>query len=180
MAGNRLQSRAAAVKLLLFDVDGVLTDGKILLHPDGSESKQFDIKDGAGIVIAHRAGLITGLLSSRASPATTQRATQLAIRIVRQNVTSKVEAYDQILAEQQLQDAQVAFMGDDVLDLPVLCRVGLSAAPADAAEEVRRRVDWVSRARGGDGAVRELIEAVLRAQDRWTAAVEAFTIGGER
>lgn len=175
-----LNSKAARIRLLLFDVDGVLTDGKILLHPDGTESKQFDIKDGAGIVIAHRAGLLTGLLSSRSSPATTLRAAQLAIRIVRQNVPTKLEAYDQILREHQLADDQVAFMGDDLLDLPVLSRVGLSAAPADAVADVRSRVHWVSRARGGDGAARELIEVVLRAQDRWTAAVEAFTPGVER
>jgi 3-deoxy-D-manno-octulosonate 8-phosphate phosphatase (KDO 8-P phosphatase) len=173
-------AKAARIKLLLFDVDGVLTDGKILLHPDGGESKQFDIKDGAGIVLAHRAGLITGLLSSRSSQATIQRATQLAIRIVRQNVTTKLDAYEQILAEHQLDDSQVAFMGDDLVDLPVLGRVGLAAAPADAVEDVRTRVHWVSRARGGDGAVRELIEVVLRAQDRWMAAVETFTAGAER
>jgi 3-deoxy-D-manno-octulosonate 8-phosphate phosphatase (KDO 8-P phosphatase) len=175
-----LNSKAARIRLLLFDVDGVLTDGKILLHPDGGESKRFDIKDGAGIVLAHRAGLMTGLLSSRESRATTLRAAQLAIRIVRQNVPTKIEAYDQILREQRLDDAQVAFMGDDLLDLPVLGRAGLSAAPADAVEDVRTRVDWVSRARGGDGAVRELIELVLRAQDRWTSTVEAFTPSVER
>jgi 3-deoxy-D-manno-octulosonate 8-phosphate phosphatase (KDO 8-P phosphatase) len=175
-----IDDKAVPIKLLLFDVDGVLTDGKILLHPDGSESKQFDIKDGAGIVIAHRAGLITGVISSRASQATTVRAAQLAIRIVRQNVPTKLEAYEQILREQQLEDAQVAFMGDDLLDLPVLDRVGLSAAPADAVEDVRTRVDWVSAARGGDGAARALIELVLRAQHRWTEAVEKFSPGGER
>jgi 3-deoxy-D-manno-octulosonate 8-phosphate phosphatase (KDO 8-P phosphatase) len=161
-------------------VDGVMTDGKILLHPDGSESKQFDIKDGAAIVLAHRAGLLTGLLSSRNSAATTLRASQLAVRIVRQNVPSKLEAYEEILREHNLADEGVAFMGDDLLDLPVLARAGLSAAPADAVEDVRARVHWVSRAGGGNGAVRELIELVLRAQDRWTSAAEAFSAGAER
>ena len=168
------ESRASRVRLLLFDVDGVLTDGKIILHHDGTESKRFDIKDGTGIVWAHRAGLVTGLLSARQSAATAQRAAQLAIRIVYQHAQTKLDAYEQILREHQFADDEVAYMGDDLLDLPVLGRVGLSAAPADAADEVRRRVHWVSRARGGDGAVRELVEAVLRAQNRWESLLREY------
>jgi 3-deoxy-D-manno-octulosonate 8-phosphate phosphatase (KDO 8-P phosphatase) len=162
-----IQVKAKGIKLLLFDVDGVLTDGKILLHPDGTESKQFDIKDGTGIVWAQRAGLKVGVLSARSSAATAQRAAQLGITIVHQGVASKVRAYDGILREQGLTDADVAYMGDDVLDLPVITRAGLSAAPSDAVEDVRTRVDYVSRACGGGGAARELVELVLKAQDRW-------------
>lgn len=166
--------KAARIRLLLFDVDGVLTDGTILLHADGTESKQFHIRDGSGIVWAHRAGLMTGLLSARQSAATTQRAAQLAVRIVHQNAAVKLDAYERILREHRLDDDQVAYMGDDLLDLPVLARAGLSAAPADAAHEVRKRVDWVSKALGGRGAVRELVEMVLRAQNRWNALVESY------
>jgi 3-deoxy-D-manno-octulosonate 8-phosphate phosphatase (KDO 8-P phosphatase) len=170
-----LQAKAARIKLLLFDVDGVLTDGKILLHPDGTESKRFDIKDGTGLVWAQRAGLKVGVLSARTSAATAQRAAQLGITIVQQGVRSKIHAYDEILRQQQLTDDQTAYMGDDLLDLPVIARVGLSASPADAVDEVRSRVDFVSRAAGGDGAAREFVELVLKAQGRWEALLGAYT-----
>lgn len=162
-----IQRRAAQITLLLFDVDGVLTDGKILMHADGTESKQFDIKDGTGLVWAQRGGLRVGMLSARSSAATAQRAAQLGITIVHQGVASKIRAYDAILRQHTLTDAEVAYMGDDVLDLPVLGRVGLSASPADGVEDVRAKVHYVSQARGGHGAARELIELVLKAQDRW-------------
>jgi 3-deoxy-D-manno-octulosonate 8-phosphate phosphatase (KDO 8-P phosphatase) len=171
--------KAARIRLLLFDVDGVLTDGTILVHPDGSESKRFHIRDGTGIVAAHRAGLQTGLLSGRASPAAAHRAAQLGMAVVRQDAAVKDEVYLQILRELGLADADVAYMGDDILDLAVLGRVGLSAAPADAAAEVRARVDWVSRERGGHGAAREFVELVLGAQHRWDAVVRNYA-GGER
>ena len=179
--GERLSSldvNAARLRLLLFDVDGVLTDGKILLHPDGTESKRFDIKDGTGLVWAQRVGLKVGLLSARTSSATAQRAAQLGVTIVRQGVASKLQAYDDILRQQQLTDAETAYMGDDLLDLPVIARVGLSACPADAVDEVRSRVDFVSRAVGGDGAVREFVEIVLKAQGRWEALLGAYTGDG--
>jgi 3-deoxy-D-manno-octulosonate 8-phosphate phosphatase (KDO 8-P phosphatase) len=162
-----IQHRAAQITLLLFDVDGVLTDGKILMHPDGTESKQFDIKDGTGLVWAQRAGLKVGMLSARSSAATAQRAAQLGITLVHQGVASKLRAYDELLRQQALTDAEVAYMGDDLLDLPVITRVGLSASPADGVEEVRARVHYVSRASGGHGAAREFIELILKAQDRW-------------
>jgi 3-deoxy-D-manno-octulosonate 8-phosphate phosphatase (KDO 8-P phosphatase) len=169
-----IDGQARPIRLILFDVDGVLTDGKILLHPDGTESKQFDIKDGTGIVLAHRAGLTVGFLSARTSRPTAQRAAQLGVTLLHQGVSSKIEAYEQIVHELLLDDEQVAYMGDDVVDLAVLDRAGLSAAPADAVEEVRSRVDWVSRCNGGQGAARELVELILRAQDNWDPLVEEY------
>jgi 3-deoxy-D-manno-octulosonate 8-phosphate phosphatase (KDO 8-P phosphatase) len=166
---------AQGIRLLLFDVDGVLTDGTILVHADGRESKQFDIRDGTGIVLAERAGLRVGLLSARHSAATAERASQLRIPIVRQGAADKLEAYRDIIASEALSDAEVAYMGDDVLDLPVLSRVGLSAAPADAMPDVLPRVTWVSRHNGGRGAVRELIELVLKAQGRWPDLLAEWT-----
>ena len=160
--------------MLLFDVDGVLTDGKVVIHGDGSESKKFHIRDGTAITIAHRAGLLTGFLSARSSPSTFTRASQLSVRIVSQGITSKLETYTQILSEHGLTDTAVAFMGDDLLDLPVLTRVGLSAAPADAVPEVLSNVAWVSNACGGQGAARELIEAILKAQNRWETAIQDY------
>jgi len=162
-----LKAKASRIRLLLFDVDGVLTTGEVVMHADGSESKGFHIRDGAGIVWAQRAGLTVGLLSARSSGATAHRAAQLAVRIVEQGVKSKLAAYERIIQDARVGDAEVAYMGDDLLDLQVLARVGLSAAPADAAAEVRERVDWVSSAGGGRGAVRELVELVLKAQQRW-------------
>jgi 3-deoxy-D-manno-octulosonate 8-phosphate phosphatase (KDO 8-P phosphatase) len=167
MSDTNAAARAKRIKLVLFDVDGVLTDGKLRLQADGSESKQFDIKDGTGIVLAQRAGIKVGFLSARVSPTTLHRAAQLGVALVRQGVASKVETYDQIVDELRLEDEDVAYMGDDIVDLPVLSRVGLAGAPADAAADVRERVHWVSRACGGGGAARELIELILRAQGAW-------------
>jgi len=169
-----VNARAEKIKLVLFDVDGVLTDGKILMHADGTESKVFDIKDGSAVVWAMRLGLQVGFLSARVSAATAQRAAQLGITLVHHGVASKLETYDQIADSLMLDDEQVAYMGDDILDLPVLSRVGLAAAPSDASEDVRTRVHWVSAARGGDGAARELIELILRAQDKWESIVATY------
>lgn len=162
------------LKLLLFDVDGVLTDGTILIHADGSESKYFNIRDGAGIVWAQRAGLTIGLLSARTADATAVRAAQLGIKIVSQGGANKLAEYERIVADHGLTDNEVGYMGDDLQDLPVLRRAGFSAAPADAAAEVRAAVQWVSPSGGGRGAARECIEHVLRAQGQWQAAVAGF------
>ena len=162
------------IKLLLFDVDGVLTDGSIIVHGDGTESKQFNIRDGAGLVWAQRAGLKVGLLSARLAEATGVRASQLGITIVVQGAANKLTGYEQILTDHGLTDDQVGYMGDDLQDLPVLRRAGFSAAPADAAPEVRNAVQWVSASGGGHGAARECIEHVLRAQGLWRTAVSDY------
>jgi 3-deoxy-D-manno-octulosonate 8-phosphate phosphatase (KDO 8-P phosphatase) len=174
-----IAEQAARVRLILFDVDGVLTDGTLLLHADGSESKVFDIKDGTGIVWAQRLGLTVGLLSARSSAATAQRANQLGITLVHQGVANKLEAYEQIADSLMLDDDEIAYMGDDILDLPVLTRVGLATAPADATDDVRSRVHWVAKANGGAGAARELIELVLRAQGLWASVLATYLTAGE-
>jgi len=169
-----LTAKASSVKLILLDVDGVLTDGAVVISGNGLESKRFHIRDGIALVWAQRAGLKVGLLSARQSATTTQRAAQLGISLVRQGVASKAAAYEEILSDTAVTDAEVAYMGDDVVDLAVLGRVGLSAAPSDAVAEVRSRVDFVSTCRGGEGAVREFVEAILRAQGQWTAIVSRY------
>lgn len=166
--------QASAVKLILFDVDGVLTDGRVIIHSDGSEGKSFCIRDGIAMVWAQRAGIKVGFLSARTSSTTPYRAAQLGVTLVYHGVTSKLATYEQILADLQLTDSDVAYMGDDVVDLAVLSRVGLATAPADAVAEVRSRVHWISATRAGDGAARELIEMILRAQGRWEAVVSAY------
>ena len=174
-----IDARAARIKLVLFDVDGVLTDGRVLLHGDGTESKAFFIRDGIAMVWAERLGIKVGLLSARTSPTTTQRAAQLGITMVYQ-VPNKLETYETILRDNGLTDDDVAYMADDILDLGVLARVGLSAAPADAVREVRDRVHWVASLPGGAGAAREFIELLLRAQGRWSHLVASFTVEPER
>jgi len=169
-----LESKAAKIRLILFDVDGVLTDGKVTIHADGTESKVFDIKDGISMVWAQRTGLTVGILSARHSPTTPHRAAQLGITLIVNGVGSKIEAYDQIVGDLCLEDAQVAYMGDDIVDLAVLSRVGLSATPADGAPLVRERVDLVSRFNGGAGAARELVELILRAQGSWETIVATY------
>ena len=167
-----LSARAKRVRLILLDVDGVLTDGTVMMHGDGTESKAFHIRDGAAIVWAMQAGIPVGLLSARTSSTTIQRATQLGIRIVSQGMGSKSAEFGRLLAEHELEADEVAYMGDDLLDLGVLSRVGLAAAPADAAPEVRAVVHWTSAHCGGRGAVRELIEVILGAQDLWPGIVK--------
>ena len=174
MNDNSIGLRARRIKLILFDVDGVLTDGTILLHADGSESKRFDIKDGTGIVLAQRAGVTVGFLSARVSAATAQRAAQLGVTLLHQGVASKLETYDQIVDQLLVEDDEVAYMGDDIVDLPVLARAGLAAAPADASPDVGPQVHWVSRAAGGRGAARELVELILRAQEKWAPIVREY------
>lgn len=169
-----LTARARRVRLLLLDVDGVLTDGLVQLEGGGRESKAFSIRDGAAIVWAQRAGLEVGLLSGRPSEATTRRAAELGIETVIQHGQDKREPFQALLSERGLDAGEVAYMGDDLLDLPVLARVGLSAAPRDAAPDVLSRVHWVSHQPGGRGAVRELVELLLRAQQSWDAIVARY------
>jgi 3-deoxy-D-manno-octulosonate 8-phosphate phosphatase (KDO 8-P phosphatase) len=165
---------AAGVKLLLFDVDGVLTDGRVAVHADGSESKSFCIRDGIALVWAQRVGIRVGFLSARTSATTPHRAAQLGVTLVYHGVTSKLATYEQILRDLSLTDADVAYMGDDVVDLAVLSRVALAAAPADSVAEVLSRAHWVSTARAGDGAAREFVEFVLRAQRQWDGIVASY------
>lgn len=169
---DQIEARARHLRLLLLDVDGVLTDGTISLTGAGDERKSFFIRDGAAIVWAQRSGLEVGLLSGRASNATAVRAAELNIRIVVQGQLDKRSAFLQIAGEQGLHADQIAYMGDDILDLPVLQLAGLSAAPGDACDDVRRRVHYVTNAHGGRGAVRELIELILRGRGQWGAVID--------
>lgn len=166
--------RAGAIRLLLFDVDGVLTDGSVNVDANGVETKRFHIRDGAALAYAQRAGLLTGVLSARASGATTVRAAELGMAVVVQGVANKRVAFDEILAQHQLTPEEVAYMGDDLVDLPVLRVAGLSAAPADAVAEVSAIVHFVSWHSGGDGAVREFVEAVLKARGQWDDVLSHF------
>jgi 3-deoxy-D-manno-octulosonate 8-phosphate phosphatase (KDO 8-P phosphatase) len=174
LSPDQVHERARRVRLILLDVDGVLTDGTVDIHGLGDESKAFFIRDGLSLVWARREGLEVGLLSGRPSEATTRRAAELGLRIVSQGSNDKRAAFASILTGHGFAAAEVAYMGDDLVDLPILRQVGLSTAPADAVDDVRSRVDWVSRHAGGRGAVRELVELVLRAQGRWDGLVDSY------
>ena len=171
---EEIDRRAEAIRLILFDVDGVLTDGRVIVNSDGTESKSFFIRDGIAMVWAQRAGIKVGFLSARLSPTTPHRAAQLGITLVYHGVSSKLATYERILADHGLSDHEVAYMGDDVVDLAVLLRVGLAAAPADCVEDVRTRAHWVSSRAGGAGAARELVERILRVQNLWEGVVDSY------
>lgn len=153
------------VKMVLLDVDGVMTDGGITYEGGaegtGAELKRFDIQDGMGITMALKAGLKVGILTGRTSPMVEHRARELSIGIIKQGFRAKLEGWRQILEESSLSGSEVAYIGDDVQDLPVLWRAGFSAAPANAVSEVKSEVDYVCQRSGGHGAVREFIDLVL-------------------
>lgn len=162
-----LSSYASRIELLLLDVDGVLTDGVISLNDQGVETKHFHVRDGAGISLWRRASCRVAILSGRQSEAVTIRAVELGITPVIQGAAAKLEPFEHLLRESNLNANQVAYVGDDLPDLPILKRVGLAACPADAAAEVREVCHFVSSLRGGHGVVREVIEWMLKARGIW-------------
>jgi 3-deoxy-D-manno-octulosonate 8-phosphate phosphatase (KDO 8-P phosphatase) len=167
-----LAERCRRVKLVLTDVDGVMTDGTVLFLPGGVEARGFHVRDGLGIVLAQRAGVRVGIVSGRSSADIEQRARELGIGVVHQGVADKAEALHGILAAEGLGPAEVAYIGDDVNDLSAMRAVGLSAAPADAAFEARAQADMVLQAGGGRGCLREFLEAILRARGDWERVAE--------
>ena len=171
---HTLRDKARKIKLLLLDVDGVMTDGGIILSGGGVESKRFHVQDGLGITLARRAGLRVGILTSRSSEVVQNRAEELGIEEVNQGCPSKVEAYHQILIKYGLRDDEVAYMGDDLPDLPVLQRVGLAFAVANALPEVKRQSDYVTCKSGGEGAVREVVELLLDWAEKRDEVIDHF------
>jgi len=159
------------IELLLLDVDGVMTDGRIIWDANGTEIKFFNVKDGHGIKLVQRAGIQVGIITGRTSPVVDLRAKELGIEILYQGSLRKQESYEEIKQHTGLADHQIAYMGDDVIDVPVMRRVGFSAAPADALPEVLKVADYVARARGGWGAVRELCDLLLKGRGKWQELV---------
>ena len=159
-----LNRKLRHIKLLLLDVDGVMTDGGIYYSNSGDEFKKFNIQDGYGVVKLHRAGIQVGIITGRISNIVSRRAQELNISEVHQNRDNKLEVYESLKKKFQLTDSQVAYIGDDEFDLPVLAEAGFSAAPADALPTVRKKVHFVCTHGGGQGAVREVIEMILRSQ----------------
>jgi len=181
------QARAKRIKLLLFDVDGVLTDGKLFLFPVSTsesggaasgqivvEAKGFHAQDGAGISIARIAGIKAGLITRRNSETVALRARDLKLEQVHQGIRNKMKAFREILSAERLSASEVAFVGDDVIDLTVMRNCGFSVAVANARREVKQAAHYVTPHAGGDGALRDVIEFILKAQGKWKQAVEKY------
>lgn len=169
-----MQKQLAKIKLLLLDVDGVLTDGRIIYDEHGNELKAFDVKDGHGLKMAQRAGIKIGIITGRSSRVVARRAEELGIEILYQGALRKLEPYQEILSDLNITDEQVAYVGDDVVDLPILQRVGFSATVADAVPEVLPLVDYVASRPGGRGAVREICDLLLRASGQWDELTKRY------
>ena len=172
-----VHERAARIKLLLMDCDGVLTDGRIWLFENGEEQKGFHTRDGLGIELLHRAGLRSGIISGRTSKAVETRARTLGMSFVIQGHENKVQAFADVLAQAGVDNTEVAYIGDDLNDIPLMLQSRLGVAVADAAPETREHAHYVTTALGGFGAVREVIELILKSQDRWDELIARFING---
>jgi 3-deoxy-D-manno-octulosonate 8-phosphate phosphatase (KDO 8-P phosphatase) len=173
-SGVLLKQKIQQIKIILFDVDGVLCSGDISYLDTGAEIKTFDVQDGMGITLARLAGLKTGIITGRKSKAIERRAEELKIDILKQGSFNKMDPYSEVKREFDLHDREICYIGDDVLDMPLLDRVGFSVAVPNAREEVKAICDYVTVAVGGRGAVRELIELVLKQQGKFNQLVESL------
>ncbi|MBI3637908.1 MAG: HAD-IIIA family hydrolase [Candidatus Rokubacteria bacterium] len=169
-----MTSRARRVRLLVMDVDGVLTDGRMILSERGDELKAFHSRDGIAIALARRAGLRTAMVTGESSPIAKARGEKLGVDTVVLGARRKGEALEQLCTQFGLTPDATAFVGDDLLDLPALQRAGLAVAVADAAHDVRKAAHVVLRRAGGQGAIRECVELILRAQGAWSSTVAAY------
>lgn len=178
LAGSELAERARGLKWLLLDVDGVLTDGRLVYGPKGEETKIFHVHDGLGLRLLQRTGIQVGIISGRKSEPLKVRAEDLEVDFLLMERSDKGPAFDEFLAKHEVSSEEVAFIGDDLVDLPILLRCGLAFAPVDAVCEVRERVHRVLEGRGGWGVVRELCELLLRERGEWDNLIKPyFTVG---
>ncbi|HET6891251.1 MAG TPA: HAD family hydrolase [Pyrinomonadaceae bacterium] len=174
---SSIERRAARIKLLLMDCDGVLTDGRLWMLDGGDEQKSFNVRDGLGLDLWHRAGLKSGIISGRNSSAVERRAFVLGIEYVRQGSEDKLRDFEELVTLAGVEENEVAFIGDDLNDIPLMRRSELAFAVADASEDTMAAAHYVTHARGGFGAVREVVEVILRAQGRWADVIERYSNG---
>ena len=171
-----ITARATRITALVLDVDGVLTDGRIILADYGDELKCFDVQDGAGLVFWNRAGLQAAIITARTSRLVKRRAKELHIEGLVQGALVKLPAYESLLKRWRLSDEQVCAIGDDLMELPILRRVGLAVAVSNAREEIRLAAHYVTKVPGGRGAVREVIDAILKAKGLWAQVTDRYQV----
>lgn len=169
-----MSAKLAKIKLLLLDVDGVMTDGRIIYDNDGGETKAFDVKDGHGLKLVQRAGIQVGIITGRESAIVARRAAELGIELLYQGVKNKRLPFNEILEKLDLTPEEVAYVGDDVVDLPVMRQVGFAATVADAMDDVKPFADLVTERAGGRGAVREICDFLLKESGRWSAVTRHY------
>ncbi len=174
MNTTTLPPKINSIRLLLLDVDGVLTDGTIIYSDEHSETKAFNVKDGLGVKLVMKAGIGVGIVTGRKSAALLRRCRDLGIKLIYDGVTQKAALLEKMVEDTGVAPDSMAFMGDDLPDLPLMQRVALSIAVADAHESVREYADWVTTATGGRGAVREVCDALLKAQGHWDRVMDEF------
>ncbi|MCB1722066.1 MAG: 3-deoxy-manno-octulosonate-8-phosphatase KdsC [Chromatiaceae bacterium] len=170
-----IQRKAAAIRLIIFDVDGVLTDGSLFLGDDGQEYKAFNSKDGHGMVMLQQTGVQIAIITGRTSEVVRIRMASLGVQHVYQGKRDKLPAYAELKQVTGLDDAQIAYVGDDVVDLPVMTRVGLAIAVQDAHELAKQHAHWITPSGGGRGAAREVCEMIMDAQDNLQRMLQAYT-----
>ena len=169
-----MRERLAKIRLLLLDVDGVMTDGRIVFDDHGGETKAFDVKDGHGLKLLQRAGIRIGIITGRQSPVVARRAAELGIELLYQGAKDKLVPFRDILQRTGLHPEAVAYVGDDLVDLPILRRVGFAATVIDAHEEVKPHVHYVTELPGGRGAVREICDLLLKESGRWESVTSRY------
>ncbi len=171
---EEVMNRARKIKLLILDVDGVLTDGRIILDNEGNEFKSFHVRDGHGIKVLIRHGVNVAIITGRHSRVVERRAHELGIKEVYQKCFNKRIAYDEIKKKYSLKDEEIAYIGDDIVDIPLLTKVGLPVVVSDAAEDAKRYASLITRERGGRGAVREVTDLILKAKGLWEGIINEY------
>jgi len=169
-----MEEKIKRIKALALDVDGVMTEGKIIVNSDGTDTKHFDVHDGYGLVVLKRAGFKTAIITARAAKPVEVRGQDLKIDRIYQDAYPKVGFYEQMLKDLNVAEEEVCFMGDDLPDLPILKRVGFAVAVANATDEIKKHADYITQKRGGRGAVREVIELILKTQGKWEAIIQSY------
>jgi len=162
-----VKEKLKKIRMLMLDIDGVMTDGRIIMDDEGRELKNFNVRDGHGLKVMQRYGIKVAIITGRQSNLVRHRAKDLDIKDVYQKVFNKKEVFEKILKKHKLSPDETAFIGDDIVDIPVLNRVGFSVAVADAVDVVKKQVDYITSHKGGKGAVREVCEMILKAQEKW-------------
>ncbi|MFH0838994.1 MAG: HAD-IIIA family hydrolase [Candidatus Omnitrophota bacterium] len=171
---SQLNERIKKVKLLLLDVDGVLTDGAIIYDNFKDELKNFNVYDGFGLVLLNKAGIRSAILTAKASKIVKKRAHDMKITKVYQNVSDKLKVYNKILKKFKVRDEEICFIGDELIDLPVINKVGFAVSVPSAVSEVKARSHYITKSEGGKGAVRELVELILKSQDKWDQIIGLY------